>query len=201
MNPMKASLSSLVGYVVICLVLIGAWIGDAEAQVPTIRPGDAVTITVRGVPDQESGNISGVYKVDADGVLVGLPYLDQGSIRAAGLTEGQLAARIVAAYKNAKIYKQPTITALVDRPDQVRQITVGGEVNKQGRQPYSENMTIYDAVTNAGGAARFGTLRRVFLTREGQRTVFDLARNLEDRGIVLLPGDTVDVDKKGPFEP
>jgi len=199
---MKTNSPWTIGYAIICFALLGHWgVGSADAQVPTIRAGDAVTITVRGVPDRESENISGVYKVDADGKLIGLPYLDQGAITAVGLTEGQLANRIVNAYISAQIYRNPTITALVDRPDQVRQITVGGEVNQQGRQAYSENMTIYDAITNAGGAGRFGSMRRVFLTREGQRTVFDLERNLEDRGVVLLPGDTVDIDKKRWNEP
>ncbi len=179
--------------------LLAATISISVAQVPKVGPGDAVKVTVRGVPDSESQMINGVYKVDANGLLVGLPYLE-GAIQAATLTEGQLSQNIAAAYKNADIYTKASFTAIVDSPPMARQITVGGRATRQGPQNYYDNMTIYDAFTAASGADKFGQRKRVFLLRAGEEKKVYNMDNDEHKGTRLLPNDTIVVDPKKPWE-
>jgi protein involved in polysaccharide export with SLBB domain len=179
--------------------LLLAAMSVSHAQVPKVGPGDAVKVTVRGVPDTESTMVNGVYKVDANGLLVGLPYLE-GSLQAAGLTEGQLSQNITAAYKMADIYTKASFTAIVDSPPMARQITVGGRAIRQGPQNYFENMTIYDAFTAAGGADKFGQRKRVFLLRPGEPKQEYNMDNDEHKTVRLLPNDTIVVDPKKAWE-
>jgi len=175
----------------------------ADGQVVArIREGDAVTITIRGVPDKESQMISGVYKVDQGGALVGLPYLEDRRISAAGVTEGQLSSMIASAYKDADIFTKATITAIVDQPNarSTRRVTVGGMAKRPGPVEWAEGMTAYDAFSNAGGADRFGHLKRVFLMRGNQKQTLNMDDD-RDKMVKLLPGDTLEIDKKKAWEP
>lgn len=187
------NLSILLLFCLVCLFPV-------SAQVATIGPGDAVKVTVRSVPEKDMAMLTGVYKVDANGRLVGLPFL-QGGLTAAGLTEGQLAQNITAAYKAAGIYTNPSFTAIVDSPPQARRITVGGRVVRPGPQDYVENMTIFQAFTGAGGADRFGQKKRVFLLRPGQAKQTYNMENDSDKIVRLLPNDVIEVDVKKMWEP
>lgn len=172
---------------------------SAVAQTPTVRAGDAVTVTIRGVPDQESARVSGVYKVDQNGELVGLPYLDGYRINAVGLTEGQLSKKIAGAYRDAQVYTKATITALVDQPEMQRTVTLGGKITQPGPVPFREGMTIYEAVMAAGGPTRFGSLKKVSLFRKGEKSNYNIEKD-ENKTVTLLPGDTILINDKGAFE-
>jgi len=172
---------------------------SAVAQTPTVRAGDAVTVTVRGVPDAESARVSGLYKVDQNGELVGLPHLDGYRINAIGLTEGQLSKKIASAYRDAQVYTKATITAMVDQPEMQRTITLGGKITQPGPVPFREGMTIYEAIMAAGGPTRFGSLKKVSLFRKGQKSNYNIEKD-ENKSITLLPGDTVLINEKGAFE-
>lgn len=172
-----------------------------SAQAATLREGDMVQLAIRGVPDTESIAISGPYRIDQNGRLVGLPYLDPNGLPAVGLTEGQLATRIANAYRDAEIFTKATVTILVDRQMVSRRVTVGGQVTRPGPVEYFEGMTAFDAYTEAGGAARFGQIRRVFLFRDGQEgRTLDMTNN-DDKRVRLLPGDTLEIDRKTWREP
>lgn len=185
---------------ILLVALLVSFAEEASAQVARIRDGDAVLLTIRGVPDRESQMINGKYKVDQNGILVGLPYLDGRLIRATGQTEGELSNTIAEAYRNAEIYTKATITAIVDSPVLQRKITIGGEVGKPGQQAYYDGIRLFDAYTSAGGATKFGQEKRVFVIREGKKMTFNLKEDA-DRTFRLMPGDTIEVDKKGAFEP
>jgi len=185
----------------ICAALSLTLIQDATAQAAVLREGDMVQLSIRGVPDSESAAISGNYRIDQGGRLVGLPHLEAGGVQAAGLTEGQLAQRIASYYREAEIFTKATVTILVDRPEIARRVTVGGRVNRQGAVNYFEGMTAFDAFTEAGGADRFGQIKRVIIIRDGrQGRSLDLTKN-EDKQFRLLPGDTLEVDRKKAWEP
>lgn len=183
----------------IVTALVFSAVSGAVAQTSTVRAGDAVMVTIRGVPDQESARVSGVYKVDQSGELVGLPYLDGYRINAIGLTEGQLSKKISGAYRDAQVYTKATITALVDQPEMQRTITLGGKISKPGPVPFREGMTIYEAVMAAGGPTRFGSLRKVVLFRKGKKSEYNIEKDV-NKNVTLLPGDTVMINEKGAFE-
>lgn len=185
-------------FVLFALGLLAPLSASAQA---VLREGDMVQLSIRGVPDAESQNISGQYRIDQNGRLVGLPHLAQAGVSAAGLTEGQLATRIAQAYRDAEIFTRATVSVLVDKPAVARRITVGGHATRPGPVEYYEGMTAFDAFSAVGGAARFGQIRRVFLHRDGREPVtLDLTRN-EDKAVRLLPGDRLEVDRKGIWEP
>lgn len=190
-------MKNLMWVIVAALSMVG--ISNVVAQAPTVRVGDAVTITIRGVPETESARVSGIYKVDQNGELVGLPYLDGYNINASGLTEGQLSRKIASAYRSAQIYTKATITALVDQPEMVRTVTIGGKITNPGPVPYREGMTIYEAVMAAKGPTRFGSMKKVVLFRRGGKTLYNLEKD-QAKMVTLLPGDTILIEKKGALE-
>ena len=195
-KSMNQIISKLVKLACACALLGGA----AHAQVAKIGVGDAVKLSVRGVPDQQSVMLNGVYKVDQSGLLVGLPFLER-NIQAAGLTEGQLSQLIAYAYREADIYTRATFTAMVDAPPENRRIMVAGKAARQGPLNYVANMTIFDAFSTAGGADKFGQKKRVYLLREGQRKGPYNMENDADKQVLLLPNDTIEVDTKKWNEP
>lgn len=77
---------------------------------------------------------------------------------------------------------------------QGRHVYVDGEVEKEGQVPYTEGLTVLQAVTLAGGPGTYASLRRVFvLSKDGQRKVVNLQAIREGRAedVVLQPDDRI----------
>lgn len=160
-----------------------------------IKPGKAIQITIKGVPAEEQAKIDGQYSVTDSGV-VNMPYI--GSIRAAGMRPGDLAATIQARYRSEGIYRTPTIQVFssaegvgVDK----QLVTVGGQVRRPGPVEYTSELTLYQAIQAAGGATEFGSLRRVTLFRGGSQKRYDVTQAQFMR-IPLSPSDTIEVPQK-----
>jgi hypothetical protein len=60
-------------------------------------------------------------------------------------------------------------------------------------------MTLLQVVQAAGDLTIFGTKKRIYLTRGGERFKLDL-RKLEHQAFPMKAGDTVVVDQKGPLD-
>jgi protein involved in polysaccharide export with SLBB domain len=126
--------------------------------------GDTVVVTLRG---QVSKSLS--VKVDRDGTVV-LPDLTP--IPAAGRRFGDwradLAARVAAAYVNTEVFA--SLGA-------VRQVAVAvvGEVAMPGMVSLGGFSTVLDALAEAGGIKKTGTLRRIAVVHaDGSRDTLDL---------------------------
>ena len=157
------------------LILLLTMILASFAQA-VINIGDTLTISIKGVPMEEQGQINGSYPVSKAG-RIHLPYLSSNPINANGLTVAALARRIEAAYKSAQIYTTPTISiqSLNDqkreakRTDEAIQkyFTISGQVGSPGPKPFRPNLRMIDVVSQAGPTT-FAAQNRVELLRNGK---------------------------------
>jgi protein involved in polysaccharide export with SLBB domain len=131
-----------------------------------------------------------------------MPMIEEG-IKASGLTSADLSRKIEKAYKTAGIYKTPRILVVSAKdaaaaPIDALVVSVAGQVKAVGLRPYKRNMTLFDAVTAAGGASPFGSIKRVELHRGQNKDIYDL-RTKKGMAIEVKPGDKIIVPQKGPF--
>ncbi len=157
------------------LILLLTMILASFAQA-VINIGDTLTISIKGVPMEEQGQINGSYPVSKAG-RIHLPYLSSNPINANGLTVAALARRIEVAYKSAQIYTTPTISiqSLNDqkreakRTDEAIQkyFTISGQVGSPGPKPFRPNLRMIDVVSQAGPTT-FAAQNRVELLRNGK---------------------------------
>ncbi|MFD2255294.1 polysaccharide biosynthesis/export family protein [Luteolibacter algae] len=171
-----------------------AILGLITPTMAQIQSGQAVQITIMGVPAEEKQKIDAVYPVSQSGT-VNMPFI--GVVRASGLQPETLAASIQNAYRAAQIYTNPTIQVIASSGDTLveQMVHIGGQVRRPGPAKYSSNLTIYQAVQAAGGATEFGSLKRVKLYRNGKTQVFDLT-NPQFMRVPLKPDDTIEVPQK-----
>lgn len=160
-----------------------------------IEAGTSIQITIMGVPLEEKGKIDAMYPVSDTG-MVNLPHI--GLMRAAGLAPEALAAAIQNAYKAAEIYNSPTIQVVSTTggggvKDEL--VVVGGQVRRPGPVKFNNNLTIYQAIQNAGGPTEFGSMRRVTLFRAGKPKTYDVT-DPEFMKLQVYPDDTIDVPQK-----
>ena len=137
--------------------------------------------------------MSGDVVVRPDG-KISLPMLND--LPAAGLTPEALAAAIATAA--TKFVKDPGATVIV-REIRSRKVYIIGEVAKQGSLPLGGEMTVLQALGEAGGFIEGANKGNVVIVRnEGgkeRRFRFNYddvvkGKNLE-QNIRLLPGDTI----------
>ncbi len=182
-------------FILLCALLmplVTAW-----GQSDTIRAGQAIQLSINGVPAEEKAKFDGPYPVSSTG-QINLPHL--GLIRAAGLRSDQLAVSIQNAYRSRQLYTNPTVQVLISS-DQVlteQILTVGGQVNRQGPVKFVSGMTLYQAVAAAGGANAFGSMKRVKLYRAGKMTEYDLTKG-KFMDVPVQPNDTIEVPQKHPI--
>jgi polysaccharide export outer membrane protein len=159
-----------------------------------LSAGDRLDVTFRG---QKSSRDT--YTVDSKGQLL-IP--DLAPLTAAGRTIGDIRAAL-----QADVSMTPNEQIFVTL-DTVRQIDVlvVGHVAKPGRQTLTVFDTVLDALQDAGGIGKDGSLRRIMLVRgDGARTIdlyslllsggakMDLALRDGDRLVVPPVGQTVAV--------
>jgi polysaccharide export outer membrane protein len=152
------------------------------SAVPTLRPGDALRITVLRHPE-----LSGEFVVTADGTLVHPVYRE---LRVSGmaLSEADAAVRTL-------------LTRFETKPefvlDPLFQVAVSGEVRAPNLYALRPSTTIAQAVALAGGATERGRIERVRLFRGGAEFVVDLSR--PERGLGMEPiqsGDQLLIERK-----
>lgn len=180
---------------VLALALLGSS-GLGMAQ--TISPKTTLNISIKGVPQGEQTRISGPYVVSPSGYVF-LPLLKNG-IKASGLSSSALARNIEAAYRSAEMYQNPRITVISNKDQEASKIdaqtvTIGGYVKRPGPTQFMRGMTLFQAVSAAGGETAFGSIRRVELFRNGKRYEYDL-RNPAHMRVKVYPGDSINVPQK-----
>lgn len=166
----------------------------APALHAQIQPGQAITISISGVPSDEKARFDLTYPVSESG-MINMPLI--GQVKAAGLRADELQVLLQSRYKAAGIYTQPTfqvIDSSAQKP--VEQIVVvAGQVRRAGPVPYTRNLTLYQAIANAGGPTEFGSMHRVKLFREGKQRVYDLTK-MESMQVLVKQDDTIEVPQK-----
>ena len=109
-----------------------------------------------------SGTNRGVsgYTIDTDG-YINFPVV--GKVKVAGMTREQIADHLTKLLKDKELIKDPVVTVEFMNLG----ITVMGEVNRPGRININrDNMTILDALSEAGDLTIFGKREKVLVLRQ-----------------------------------
>ena len=190
-------MKSIFKFIVVVMSLMTMFSGGVSAD--EISVNEALNISIRGVPAAEQQRISGLYNVSERG-YVSLPLL-KNPIKASGLNLSTLARRIEAAYKAAGMYKDPRITVISSQDNNKKEtrerevVSVGGYVKSPGQKPFIQGMTLFQAVSAAGGETAFGSIRRVELYHNGRKRIYDM-RKAEHMRVRVYPGDSINVPQK-----
>jgi protein involved in polysaccharide export with SLBB domain len=153
---------------------------------------DVFEVRVYGEPD-----LTGPYRVATDGTI---DYPLAGRLRVVGLRSGEIQQLIVTKLKDGYLRNPQVTVAVKDRNSQ--KITVFGQVAKPGQVAYYPNMTIVDAIANAGGFTSIAAKNSVNLRREVtgkiETHIFPVADIAEGRSqnVMVLPGDVLVVDER-----
>lgn len=141
-----------------------------------VRPGNFVQLPEQAIDND--GNIS-------------VPYA--GTVRAAGRTNTEIQADIVAKIRNRAIEPQVIVNLSQQRTSLV---SVIGEVKSSVRYPAASSGAvdrILDAITRAGGISGQGYETFVMLQRKGKRAVVPFARLVyePENNVYVQPGDQI----------
>jgi protein involved in polysaccharide export with SLBB domain len=157
----------------------------------TLGPGDIFDVRVF-----EEGDLSGTYRVDADGVI---DYPLVGRVKAQGLLPGELAQVLGA--KLSSFVQRPQVSVLVKEWNSKR-IIVYGQVQKPGAYPFTNPMTISQAISIAGGFTAMAARERVLISRLGhnEQEVIEIDLHAIADGKApnhfITPGDEVYVPER-----
>ncbi len=153
-----------------------------------IGPQDVLDINV-----WNQSNISRTVPVRPDG-KISLPLLDD--VMAAGLTPEQLGEKITRDLR--KYLENPQVTVIVTAINSQR-IFIVGEVGRAGILPMLPNMTVLQALSEAGGFSPFAKLSGIYVLRNENghqvKFPFDYKKVIKgeqaQENLVLQPGDTI----------
>jgi polysaccharide export outer membrane protein len=168
--------------------------GGAQGHSSEDRVGidDTFEVRVYGEPE-----LSGSYRIATDGTI---DYPLAGRVSVIGLRTGEIQRLLVAKLKQGFL-KDPQITVTVKERNS-QKITVFGQVGKPGQVAYYPNMTIVDAIANAGGFTGIAAKNSVNLRREVsgkiETHIYPVADIAEGRSqnVMVLPGDVLVVDER-----
>ncbi len=154
-------------------------IADTPIHDYRLGPGDQLRIITFG-----EEQLTGEFRVNATGDIA-LPLV--GTVHAAGLTASQVERATAEALRNAKLFRNPSVTVEVIN---YRPIFILGEVTRPGQYPYQPGMTVVTTVAIAGG-----------FTYRAVDDVFSIVRTVDGRTeegraarqTPVQPGDVVTV--------
>lgn len=155
-----------------------------------LQPRDVLEIKVYNIPE-----VSVTVAIRPDG-RIAVPLLNE--IQAAGKTPEQLTDILVAGYE--KEFRNPRVTVIV-RSFNNQNVYVGGEVDKPGLIPLTGEITVLQAILQAGGVKATAREKGVILLRNDgngkpqvrQLSLVQMVKGRSD--IVLQPFDVVYVPK------
>ena len=159
-----------------------------------LGPSDIVEIRV-----YREEELSGEYQVESNGT-VNFPLI--GSVDVAGLTPTD-ASKVIDWLLEDGYLKDAQVTIRVVEANS-RQVTVLGEVKEPGSFPYTDGMTVVQAVALAGGLGENHAAARTTITRQDGsqqvviRVPFSEISKGRARNVELLPNDVIFVPES-PF--
>ncbi|MEQ8405935.1 MAG: polysaccharide biosynthesis/export family protein [Oceanicaulis sp.] len=190
----------LTAFAALCLIALvacsatastgGAAAGAAEAPAGAaaleaveyqLGAGDQVRIIVF---DEEE--LSGEFVVDGDG-MVSLPLI--GEVRAENRTVRGFQAAVADALRGGYL-NDPRVNVEVLN---YRPYYILGEVETSGEYPYTDGLTVMNAVATAGGFTYRANTRRVFIRRAGASEEVEVPLNADLR---VRPGDTIRIAER-----
>lgn len=187
-----------------CLLLAVATLLPVLAQDAATEPravkGGRLQVVLKNIPSEDAANVSGDFTVNRGDGTITLPYL-KNRIRVEGLTARDIENIVRSNYVAQQIYSDPIVQVHLN-PDAVgvdaRHIVVSGYVGKKATLPYREGITLIEALLEAGDITDFGS-RKIQVTRGTVTRTYDYF-SARDRGIRLLPNDSIFVPRRPAFE-
>jgi protein involved in polysaccharide export with SLBB domain len=155
--------------------------GSNGAATYHLSAGDRVLITVFGHED-----LSGEFEINGTGVI-SMPLISD--VAAAGLTANELEAAIVDALKPDYL-RNPIVSAEVVT---FRPIYIIGEVVNPGSYPYTNGMTVINAVAVAGGFSYRAKKSKLVIRRGDGNQTIEIKVDLDT---VVLPGDVIEIAER-----
>ncbi len=154
-----------------------------------IGAGDVLQISVWKEPEASAQNVL----VRPDG-MIATPLIKE--ILVAGLTPTQVETLITE--KLVKLIQEPDVTVVVTGMTS-KKIYVIGAVKKEGPIPYTYEMTVMQAISEAGGTTDYAKRNKIYVlrTENGKESRFPFPYNDVVNGkhtelnIVMLPNDTL----------
>lgn len=180
----------------VMLCLLGACFEPDHSLIPPAQPvevtsgltvGDVFEVRVFG--EEELG---GQFQVQEDGTIV-VPLL--GPLQVRGMTQAEVATLLQQRFGDGYL-REPHVTVVLTERENL-EVSVLGQVNHPGTFAYIENLTLVQAISEAGGLNDLAHARRVKLTRKGPAGVgtYDVSIKAITEGraqdILLQPGDIV----------
>jgi polysaccharide export outer membrane protein len=162
----------------------------------TYRLGAADEIEIFVLPQEE---VNRVVTIRPDG-KISLPLV--GDVFVEGMTPNAVAEKLTAEF--SKYLKDPSVSVIVTGFNS-KKIFVIGEVFRQGAYPYTGEMSVFEAVQEAGSFTRRASLGRVLLVRGDLNNpdVIDInlkavvKKGLAEKNLFLRPNDIVYVPPNG----
>jgi len=157
---------------------------DALTQVESayaLGSSDRLRVTVFGHPD-----LSGEFEVDGTG-SISLPLI--GQKKAVGLSTAQLETSIMETLSGGYILDPRVSVEVIN----YRPFYILGEVGQAGEYPYTNGLTVQNAVAAAGGFTYRANKRVVFIKSidSDREIAYDLTP-----GTVVKPGDTLRIGER-----
>lgn len=152
----------------------------AESSAPppdyVLGSGDQIRIIVFGEPD-----LSGEFLVDGAG-SVSLPLI--GQVEATGLSSAQLQGSIEERLRAGYVVRPRVALEVI----QYRPYYILGEVTAPGEYPFSEGLTVLQAIATAGGFTYRANRRQIVVTPDSSGVSQTVALSPEQS---VAPGDTI----------
>ncbi|HSM95832.1 MAG TPA: polysaccharide biosynthesis/export family protein [Rhizomicrobium sp.] len=148
------------------------------AETYKLGTGDKLRVIVYGEDD-----LGGTFDVDGNG-FVSLPLI--GQVKVSGLSASDVERTITAKFADGYL-KQPRVNVEVT---QYRPFYVLGEVNRPGAYPYTDGMSVQNAVADAGGFTQKAVEGGVYVRHAGETKEVYLRA---DGPAQIYPGDVVRV--------
>lgn len=196
MNKLKFFLVFL-----LTVLMCPALLAQSAVTEPRINAGSQLQISFKNIPSEDAGSVTGEYTVSrSDGTLT-LPYLS-GKIKVQGMTVANASAAIRNQYVAQKIYSDPIVQVSLNNGEatvDVRLITVSGYVASKKNLQYREGISLIEALLECGDITDYGS-RYIQVTRGKVTRTYDYF-SARDRAIKLQPNDSINVPRRGAFEP
>lgn len=158
----------------------------------TIGPGDVFEVRV-----YKQEEMTSTYSVSAEGTI-SFPLI--GAVDVSGKTPAQIEREIRDRLADGYLV-DPQVSILV-KEYRSKKISVFGQVRKPGTLPYSEGMTIVEAISQAGGFTQMARKNAVTVTRgqEEKKTRYTVPVESIGEGsadnFFMRPGDVVFVPER-----
>ncbi len=156
--------------------------GAVNALDYKLGAGDKIRIIVFG---EES--LTGEFIVPGGGGMIAFPLV--GDVQAGGLTVSEIQREIELKLRDGYL-KDPRVSIEVLN---YRPFYILGEVTKPGEYPYTNGLTVLNAVATANGFTYRADTRRVFIRRANDAVEREYPLNSL---IAVAPGDTIRIKER-----